>query len=176
MTTLIVLYGPPAVGKLTVARRLAALTGFRLFHNHLTVDLALSLFDFGTRGFRVLRATIWREAFDAAFAAGLDGVIFTFNPEPSVDRDFVPGLLDRASQEGGRSLLVELTAPEDVLISRIDTGSRQGTGKLTDPVLFADLLAKGVFDTRGMPPAHLTLDTSRLTPEDAADRIAQALS
>ncbi len=176
MTTLIVLYGPPAVGKLTVARQLAGRTGFRLFHNHLTVDLALSLFDFGTRGFRDLRATIWREAFDAAFAAGIEGVIFTFNPEPSVDRDFVPGLLDQVSRAGGRSLLVELTAPEAVLRDRIDAGSRQGTGKLTDPALFADLLAKGVFDTRGMPPAQLTLDTSRLTPDDAAARIAQALS
>ncbi len=36
--TLVYLYGPPAVGKLTVATELQRLTGFRLFHNHLTVD------------------------------------------------------------------------------------------------------------------------------------------
>ena len=176
MTTLIVLYGPPAVGKLTVARRLSDRTGFRLFHNHLAVDLSLSLFDFGTAGFRNLRAAVWREAFDAAFAGGLHGLIFTFNPEPSVDRDFIPRLLDQVVRTGGRSLLVELTAPNPVLRDRIDADSRQGTGKLTDPALFEDLLAKGVFDTRGMPPAHLTLDTSRLTPDEAAARIQQALS
>jgi hypothetical protein len=175
MTTLIVLYGPPAVGKLTVARRLAERTGFRLFHNHLTVDLALSLFDFGTPGFRDLRAAVWREAFEAAFAAGTDGLIFTFNPEPSVDPGFIPGLLEQARRAGGRTLLVELTAPAEVLKARIGADSRRDTGKLTDPVLFADLLDQGVFDTAGMPPAALAVDTSQYSPAEAADQIAQAL-
>jgi tRNA uridine 5-carbamoylmethylation protein Kti12 len=30
---LIFLYGPPAVGKLTVAQELVTLTGYKLFHN-----------------------------------------------------------------------------------------------------------------------------------------------
>jgi broad-specificity NMP kinase len=45
---LIFLYGLPGVGKLTVARELAEFTGFKVFHNHLTVDLVGSVFDFGT--------------------------------------------------------------------------------------------------------------------------------
>jgi hypothetical protein len=36
--TLLYTYGPPASGKLTVATALAELTGFSLFHNHLSVD------------------------------------------------------------------------------------------------------------------------------------------
>lgn len=53
---LIFLYGPPAVGKLTVAKELAALTGFKLFHNHLTVDVATSIFEHGSEPYhRVLR-------------------------------------------------------------------------------------------------------------------------
>ncbi|MFN3930347.1 MAG: AAA family ATPase [Brevundimonas sp.] len=175
MTTLIVLYGPPAVGKLTVARRLADLTGFRLFDNHLTVDLALSLFDFGTPGFRDLRAAVWRGAFEAIFAARIEGVIFTFNPEPSVDPGFIHGLLDQAGRAGARVVLVELTAPAGVLLTRIGSESRHGTGKLTDPALFADLLSRGAFDTGSMPPASLTLDTNQLSPAEAAGLIAQAL-
>jgi tRNA uridine 5-carbamoylmethylation protein Kti12 len=34
---LIFISGMPAVGKLTVAQELAKLTGYRPFHNHLTV-------------------------------------------------------------------------------------------------------------------------------------------
>jgi hypothetical protein len=41
---LVFIYGIPATGKLTVAQELAKRTGYSLFHNHLVVDLLLSLF------------------------------------------------------------------------------------------------------------------------------------
>jgi tRNA uridine 5-carbamoylmethylation protein Kti12 len=46
---LIFIYGPPAVGKLTVASELAKLTGFKLFDNHVSIDFVKSVFDYGTR-------------------------------------------------------------------------------------------------------------------------------
>ena len=63
---LIFLYGLPATGKLTVAMELAAMTGFRHFHNHLVVDLLLSVFDFGSPPFVALREDIWLSVFDQA--------------------------------------------------------------------------------------------------------------
>ncbi len=48
---LIFIYGAPAVGKLTVARELARLTGFKVFHNHLSIDCIEPIFDFGTPSF-----------------------------------------------------------------------------------------------------------------------------
>lgn len=48
---LIFIYGPAVVGKLTIGRELAKLTGFRLFHNHLTVDAIMAVFDFGRESF-----------------------------------------------------------------------------------------------------------------------------
>jgi shikimate kinase len=35
---LVILFGPPAVGKMTVGQQLANLTGFKLFHNHMTIE------------------------------------------------------------------------------------------------------------------------------------------
>src|SRR5262245_61805419 len=52
---LIFLHGPAASGKLTVARELVTLTGFRLFHNHLVVDALTAVFGFGTAPFIRLR-------------------------------------------------------------------------------------------------------------------------
>ncbi|MBA3354768.1 MAG: AAA family ATPase [Pyrinomonadaceae bacterium] len=75
---LIFLHGLPGVGKLTVARELVALTGFKLFHNHLTVDLVTSVFDFGSQPFIELREKIWLEVFREAVEADLTGLIFTF--------------------------------------------------------------------------------------------------
>jgi hypothetical protein len=42
----IVVFGPPAVGKMTVGYELEKLTGFRLFHNHMTIELVLNFFDY----------------------------------------------------------------------------------------------------------------------------------
>lgn len=36
---LVVIFGPLAVGKMTVGQELAKRTGLRLFHNHMTIDL-----------------------------------------------------------------------------------------------------------------------------------------
>ena len=47
----IVIFGPPAVGKMSVGRELAKLTGFKLFHNHMTIELALNFFEFGHPSF-----------------------------------------------------------------------------------------------------------------------------
>ena len=44
----LLIYGPPSVGKLTVANILAARHGFRVLDNHVSLDPALRLFDFGT--------------------------------------------------------------------------------------------------------------------------------
>lgn len=45
---LVFIHGPAASGKLTVAKELAALTGYPLFHNHLIVDALLAVFPFGS--------------------------------------------------------------------------------------------------------------------------------
>jgi hypothetical protein len=63
---MVFLYGPPGVGKLTVSKALAELTGFKVFHNHLTIDAVVPVFDFGTppcgRLLRVMRAAVLAEA------------------------------------------------------------------------------------------------------------------
>jgi len=66
---LVYLYGPPGVGKLTVARELVALTGFKLFHNHLTVDLVRSLFPFDSEPYSRLMRQFRRDMFAEAACA-----------------------------------------------------------------------------------------------------------
>jgi dephospho-CoA kinase len=48
---LILIYGSPAVGKLTVANEIARQTDFKVFHNHLTIDAVEPVFEFGTPPF-----------------------------------------------------------------------------------------------------------------------------
>ena len=56
---LVLLHGPAAAGKLTVARALAAHVGYPVFHNHLTVDLLTTVFPFGSQPFARLREAVW---------------------------------------------------------------------------------------------------------------------
>lgn len=173
---LIFLYGPPAVGKVTVARELARLTGWRLFHNHLTVNLALSLFDFGTPGFVALRETVWFAAFRRALADRVPVVIFTFNPENSVPQRFIDELFAEIAAGGGEVVPIELTASEAEIECRIGADSRHADGKLTDLALYRQLRAAGVFTTPKIPAPRLRLDTAAHPPKVAAELIAREVS
>src|SRR5215475_8777468 len=90
---LLFIFGLPGVGKLTVARELAEITGLRLFHNHLTVDLFLSVFEFGNPEFIDLRETIWLSVVEGAAQVNLPALIFNFNPESSVRQAFIEKLV-----------------------------------------------------------------------------------
>ena len=59
----------PGVGKLTTAQALAALTGFKLFHNHLSFNLVKAIFDFPSAPFQALAGTIRLATLEAAARA-----------------------------------------------------------------------------------------------------------
>src|SRR5579862_3044933 len=98
---LIFIYGMPATGKLTVARELAAITGYPVFHNHLVVDMVQSVFAFGTRPFVELREDIWLGVFRKAGENQLPGLIFTFAPEATVRQEFISNAVKTVGESGG---------------------------------------------------------------------------
>jgi hypothetical protein len=172
---LIFIYGLPATGKLTVAQELAAITGYRLFHNHLVVDLLLSVFDFGSRPFVDLRETIWLSVFESACQSELAGLIFTFAPERTVRQEFIPRTVDVITRNGGEVDFVELTCPLPELKRRMDSPSRAQYQKLSSVPLFEQLYSDGAFDASYMPRPAISIDTSLTTPVEAAAMIAQKL-
>ncbi|HEY1764903.1 MAG TPA: AAA family ATPase [Opitutaceae bacterium] len=170
----VLIYGPPAVGKLTVARALQARTGWRLFHNHQTVDLALSVYDFGTPGFVALREAIWWAVFRQAAADALPGLIFTFNPENSVPQRFIDELFTEMTARGAPPFAVCLDASEATLERRLSFPTRREYRKLVDLDLYRSLRAKGVFRSPVLPAPRLTLDTEVMNAEQAAEAISAA--
>jgi hypothetical protein len=166
------IYGRPAVGKLTVAREVAKLTGGRLFHNHLTVNLVLSLHDFGTPGFVALRKRIWTDSFRSALEARIPLVVFTFNPEDSVPQAFIDELFAEVAASGAEMIPIELTAPERVIEERLGSESRRLDGKTLDPAAYRILRSRGVFDSPRIPAPRLVIDTERTEPAESARRIA----
>jgi hypothetical protein len=172
---LVLIYGRPAVGKLTVARALAERTGAPLFHNHLTVNLVLSVYGFGTPGFVELREKIWMAVFRRAMADQLPLLIFTFNPESSVPQSFVDGLLREIESEGGQVVPVELTASEETIEARLGAESRRRDGKTLDAHTYRVLRMRGTFESPVIRSPHATIDMDALSPEEAAEKIAALL-
>lgn len=172
---LIFLYGLPGTGKLTIARELAQITGYRLFHNHLTVDLLLSVFEFGSKPFVELRESIWLSVMKEA-AATLPAMIFTFNPENSVRQEFIREAVETVSSRKGEVLFVEVVCDPAELERRIETADRRNHKKLVSVELFRKLQAEGVFDSPKMPAPHLTLNSTDTSARENALRIAERFS
>lgn len=172
---LIFIYGLPATGKLTVAQELVAITGYKLFHNHLVVDLLLTVFDFGSPEFVRLREEFWLSVFDQVSRSALPGLIFTFNPESTVRPEFISNAIKTVAAAGGKLEFIELTAPLPELKRRMGSLFRLQFKKLTSVKLFEELHAEGAFDVTYMPKPKLSIDTSEYQPARAALQIARAL-
>ena len=81
----VIIMGPQAVGKMTVGENIAERTGMKLFHNHMTIDLLLKIFNWNE--IKSLN-TSFREEIFKAFSKldNKQGLIFTYlmdfdNPE-----------------------------------------------------------------------------------------------
>src|SRR5687768_1623582 len=168
---LVLLYGPPAVGKLTVARELAALTGFKLFHNHLTVDLVAAVFPWGSPPFWPLVQRFRREMFEEAASEGVD-LIFTYYYVHPDDEPGLRELIEPVLNSRGSVHFVQLTCAREALLTRVTDESRRAYRKLADPVALGRLLDAGG-SLEPVPFADsLHIDTTRVPPAEAAQLIA----
>jgi len=172
---LVFIFGQVAAGKLTVARELAELTGLGVFHNHLVVDAVGAVFPFGSEPFVRLRETFWLQVIGEAAHAGAS-LIFTFAPEPTVDRAFPGRVRDIVAEAGGSTLFVALDVAPGEQERRLVSADRTAFGKMTSVPLLHSLRAEFARCLAEMPPADLTIDATRTTPRDAALKIRGAMS
>lgn len=177
--TLVYIYGPPASGKLTIAGRLSELTGFPLFHNHLTTNALRPVFAFGSPPFMEANRKVRLAVFDVAASAGIS-LIFTNNSAWSVPNsrarfeETADGYRRIMESHGGRTVFVRLTASQSDLEERVANESRRAHDKLLDVVRLRELLAE--LDASPLHPDDLTIDTGQTGPEEAARLIMAALA
>ena|SRR5581483_201654 len=118
--TLLVIFGPPAVGKMSVGREISDRTGYPLFHNHVAIEPVLKVFPYGAPAFSRLVSQFRRSVLDEAAASDLPGIIFTFVwgfdlPEDQALIDSYSALF---TSRGGRVLFLELEAQLDERLRR----------------------------------------------------------
>ncbi|RYG34583.1 hypothetical protein EON81_15175 [bacterium] len=170
--TLLFLYGPPAAGKLTVAREVAGLTGFSVFHNHLTIELAREVLPEPSTVRSELISTLRLATFEAASKAGVS-LIFTFVYAAGDDDAFVAQIVEIVERYGGRICFVQLLASRETLLTRLSEPSRLGHSKIKRPEILESILATKDLLSPVIYGNHLTLDTDEQNPQTAARRIVE---
>lgn len=170
----IILYGLPGVGKLTIAKEFGRAHGYRVFHNHLVFDTVEALFSFGSPAFVELRERLWLELMCRAVHERVGNIIFTIARDRSVDASFLIRLHQALSELGAEVHCVEVICSEEELERRVASGDRSHFGKVHSVERFRDLRAAGAFPFFLMPPGSITVDTSGLSvPHAAASIVAR---
>ncbi len=171
---LIFLFGPAACGKLTVAKALAALTNYPLFHNHLVLDAVTAVFPFGSAPFVRLRSLYWRSMFEEA-ARRDRPLIFTFAPERTVPASFIEETRAAVQAHGGEVVFVELKVSPEEQMRRVENPDRKASKKIHAQEVLRKFREGGGADYRPIP-ADLVIDTEALAPDAAAQAIVEALA
>ena len=181
--TLLFIIGPVAVGKMSVGFEVAARTGFRLFHNHLTIEPVVRFFEFGSPPFDRLVGEFRRRLIEEVAASDLPGLIFTYVCAFDIPGDLA--ILEEYAKpfrrRGGRVLYLELEASQQERLSRCEgalrlaekpskrdlAASRRNLLELDDRYRLG---SSGEFDDR---PDYLRIDNTHLSAEHVAEQVIE---
>jgi len=176
----LLLVGPPAVGKLSIAREIARRTGALVVDNHLINNPVFVPMGLNTgEGLDLsatdsLRRRVWEVVLEAAAAAppSLSHVMTNWLTDDPENAQHVERLRALARTRGARFVPVWLTASEEALLARVDAPGRAERSKLTDPAILEQILA---VPTLPAPADALHVDVTERTPPEAVTQILAAL-
>lgn len=183
MANLIVICGPQAVGKMTVAESLRDKLRYNMMMNHDSIELSDRIFGFATPAQKELSESIRESVFSLAVKHGVD-LIFTYVcafDEPE-EREYLTQLKDLFERGGGQFYFVELSADLETRLARNETPHRMERKASKKDVAWsrADLLRSSeryrlnTNEGETWFEHHLKIDNTNLTPDEAADRVISA--
>lgn len=169
---LILLHGAPAVGKLTVAKALLRIVGGRLFDNHAAIDMARTVFDFGTQGFWEIVHSSRLSVLSAAAEHNVPLVIMTYCYAEPEDRTAFEQFEEIAQRHGGALLPVYLFCSKEELARRVGNVDRIDRRKTTSEKGLEKFLSQ--FNISAVPRTDcLKLDSEVSSAEATAREIVR---
>lgn len=163
---LLFIYGPPASGKLTVAQELEKLTDFVVFHNHLTVNIAMLIYEYGSKDFHEYCEKL-RVDFLLRAQKQNKNIICTFCYRPRKD---TVGLID-LFKEHSELLFVQLVPSHEALLERVQKRSRNKFGKTLSKEMLRQVLSTEDY-YQAIPEVNsLSIDNTKISARDVAEKI-----
>ena len=168
---LVFIYGPPAVGKYTVGKELAQLTGYKLLHNHSIIDMVNAVFEKEDNGpFWKIVSDHMERIVEAAAKYNVN-LIMTYVYSPADDEGQLERFVNIVEKYNGEVLFVRLNAEKETLYERVENESRRAFGKPTNKTeLDAALLRREPFCN--VPyKNNLSIDNTNIEPKEVAAMI-----
>ena len=182
MANLIIVSGPQAVGKMTVAEKLRDKIGYRLMTNHDSIELSDVVFERKSAAQKEFNLLIRSAAFETAVKYDVD-MIFTFVMAygEKEDLDYVNNLKQLFEQSGGNFYFVELSADLETRLQRNLTPHRlemKPTKRDTewtknDILKTMEKYRLNSYDDEFICDNHIKIDNTNLQPEAVADIIIE---
>ena len=125
MANLVVICGPQAVGKMTVAKALKEKIGYAVSINHDSLEVPAKIFGWGTPAFKEMRNVLRNTVFDLCIKDNID-LIFTYTLDFGDEED-VNKIIKRKEQfekSGGVFYFVELETSLEERLKRNVTEDR----------------------------------------------------
>ena len=124
MPKFVLIIGPQAVGKMTVGQELAKLTGYKLFYNHMTIEMVRLIFDYDKEAYRKMNRLIRYEIFKEFAKSNEKGIIFTGCFDFGKDFETEKEETDRWMSLFDETYVVELEASLEERLRRNKTANR----------------------------------------------------
>lgn len=182
MANLIVVCGPQAVGKMTVAESLRDKLKYNMMMNHDSIEMSDRIFGFGTPAQKEFNAIFRKEAFELALKHNVD-LIFTYVCafEMQSEREYLMSLENMFKESGGTFYFVELSASLTARLERNETPHRlERKASKRDVAWSKANLLKDTENHRlnsGEGETwfenHLKIDNTNLSPEEVADMVIE---
>ena len=183
MANLIVVCGPQAVGKMTVAEALRDKLHDCMMMNHDSIELSDRIVGFGTPAQKELNGAIRESVFALAVKYNVD-LIFTFVCAFDMPEDvaYLKNLEAQFTESGGTFYFVELSAALETRLLRNETPHRmemKPTKRNTewsrnDILKTAERYKLNTDEGETLFAHHLKIDNTDLTPDEVADRVIAA--
>ncbi|MBO4414777.1 MAG: AAA family ATPase [Lachnospiraceae bacterium] len=183
MANLIIVCGPQAVGKMVVAESLRDKLKYNMMMNHDSIEISDRIFGFATPAQREFNACFREKAFELAVKHNVD-LIFTYVCafDMQEERDYLTGLHDLFTKNGGNFYFVELSADLETRLARNETSYRMErkaskrdvewsrSNLLNDTKKYRLNSNEGEFWFEH----HIKIDNTDLEPDEVADKVIDA--
>lgn len=175
--TVVFIYGPIAVGKLTVAKILSEKLGYKLSHNHHINDFLKEVFGGSNYLSDRMKERLRYYFLKNVVEAKINLVVTHCYDHNFVSRTglsdpkYVETLEKRLTNLGATFFPVHIKADSKALLKRVSMASRQKFYKLVDKKIMREILPKKDYNTSPKLKNNLVIDNTDLSPKKVVNMI-----